>query len=52
MSRDASEAMMNTVAEDTKVVVSVSHVPVVLLSVCIHKKISHARHTDCSVPYP
>ena len=38
MSRDASEVMMNTVAEDTRVVVSVSHVLVLLLSVCIHKK--------------
>ena len=41
MSRDASEVMMNTVAEDTRVVVSVSHVLVVLLSVCIHKKNYH-----------
>ena len=35
-SRDVIEVMMKTVVEATKVVVSVSHVPVVLLSACIH----------------
>ena len=34
MSMDAIEMMRKTVAEDTKAVVSPSHVPVVLLAVC------------------
>ena len=33
-SRDVIEVMMKTVVEATKVVLSVSHVPVILLSAC------------------